>query len=284
MSANPFDQASRYLAKLDPPAFFAWLLRLGDDRFCFRGWIDARQVRFPGDPDRTCDTVAFLEEVLQIAPDPEMFGRAMGYLGSLYLQERPSETRGDRFCVGIVVVNLTGRGNCSREMAWPEASIRTHLGVCERNLAEEDAAATLAAVATGQTPALVLPLIPLMRGGDQEGIIAEWLRLASAEADARRRVEYGGLALVFAEAADRWSAWKKALEGWQMIQSKQVLEWQAQEKAQTVIEMLEARFGTLPEELEAAIRRILEIPRLKKFVPLAVKADSLEQFRKDAQL
>ena len=63
MAANPFDQASRYLAKLDPPAFLAWLLRLALSAFVFRRWLDTRLIRFPGEPDRACDTVAFLEDV-----------------------------------------------------------------------------------------------------------------------------------------------------------------------------------------------------------------------------
>src|SRR4051812_7170501 len=103
MSANPFDQASRYLAKLDPSSFLGWLLGLPPDAFRFRRWLDARQVRFPGEPDRTCDTVAVVEDLrrnnlpwaipveFQIAPDSEMFGRLLGYLGGLWLEVRPSD-------------------------------------------------------------------------------------------------------------------------------------------------------------------------------------------------
>ena len=47
MSANPFDQACRYLAKLDPIAFIAWLLGIPATQFAFRRWLDTRLLRFP---------------------------------------------------------------------------------------------------------------------------------------------------------------------------------------------------------------------------------------------
>ena len=240
MTPTPYDQACRYLAKLEPHAFVAWLLDLPSEQFRFRGWLDARRLTFPGEPDRTCDTVAFLENVgaggepwavpveFQIDPDAEMFGRLLGYLSGLYLELRPADNAGDRFRVGGVVVNLKGRGNSSRDMTWPAAGLVTRLGVRERNLASEDARATLDGILAGTVPAVVLPLISLMRGGGKEGIISDWLGRAAAEADSRRRADHGGLALIFAEAAKRRKVWAKALEGWNVTESKQVMEWQAQ--------------------------------------------------------
>jgi hypothetical protein len=217
-----------------------------------------------------------------------MFGRLLGYLGSLWLEERPSAERGDRFQVGGVVVNLTGTGKSSRQMHWPKAGLLTQLGVVERNLADLDADLLLADVAAGRAPALTLPLVPVMKGGGHSGIIAAWLKQASAEPDARRRAEYGGLALVFAEAARRLGLWKKALRGWNVKQSKQVLEWQAEaraeERAEMLLEVLEARFQDLPEDLVSALRALTNVARLKALVPLAVRSSSLEQFRQDAKL
>ena len=62
MASNPFDQACRYLARLEPAPFLAWLLGIAPDRLKFRGWLDTRTVRFPGDPELTCDTIAHLED------------------------------------------------------------------------------------------------------------------------------------------------------------------------------------------------------------------------------
>jgi hypothetical protein len=196
--------------------------------------------------------------------------------------------RDDGFQVDAVVVNLTGRGSTAQTVDWPEAGLLTRLGVVERNLAGEDAQAVLAAIAAGQAGRVVLPLIPLMQGGGEAGIMAEWVRLASAEPDARRRADFGGLALVFAEAAGCRAAWKQTLKEWNMIQSQQVLEWQAEaridERIAALLEVLEAKFGVVPAEIASAIRATTDIVRLKNWNALAAKAPSLEQFRHDTQL
>ena len=110
-----------------------------------------------------------------------MFGRALGYLGPLWLEYRPDPERGSRFWVSAIIVNLTGRGHTSQDMEWPEAGLRTTLQVKECDLAGLVAAETLQAVAEGKTAACVLPWIPLLTGGDEEGIIQRWLELARAE-------------------------------------------------------------------------------------------------------
>ena len=298
MASNPYDQECRYLAKLEPAPFLAWLLDLAPTAFHFRRWLDTRRVRFPGEPERTCDTVACIENVaagqqpwavpieFQIEPDPEMFGRLLGYLGELWLEERPSDTRGDRFCLGAVVVNLTGRGVSTRVMSWPEAGVLTHLGVRERNLAHEDARTTLDAIRAGSAPMVVLPLIPLMQRGGETGIITDWIALASTETDARRRSDFGGLALIFAEAAGCHAAWKKALEGWNVIQSKQVLEWQAQARTEThaadLLEALQERLGPLPTEVVEQVRSERDDTVLRRWFKLALHATTLNQFLKDS--
>jgi hypothetical protein len=122
-----------------------------------------------------------------------------------------------------------------------------------------------------------------MKGGDESGNIATWMELVSALPEARR-AEFTGLALVFAEAARRRGVWKKALGGWNVRQSKQVLEWQAEFGAEMLIEILESKFGKLPEDIDSALRALTSVPRLKGLGPLAARANSLEQFRKDTKL
>jgi hypothetical protein len=304
MAQNPFDQGCRYLVKMEPVGMLLWLLRLRPEQVHFHGWLDTRRLSFPGEPDRICDTVAFLEDVarggvpwavpveFQIEPDALMFGRLLGYLGSVWVELKPSAERGDRFQVGAVVVNLTGQGSTAREMDWPEAGLSTRLGVVERNLAQEEAGAVLAAVGAGEVSRVVLPFVPLMQGGGEAAIIQEWVRLASAEPDGRRRADYGGLALVFAEAAGCREAWKHALREWNMIQSQQVLEWQAEARVEgevkgqgeALLTVLEAKFGSVPREVASAIRATTDLNRLKSWLIHAGKAASLDQFRQDAQL
>ena len=45
MSTNPYDQASRYLAKLDPAGFLRWLAPGLVTTLSFRGWLDKVLVR-----------------------------------------------------------------------------------------------------------------------------------------------------------------------------------------------------------------------------------------------
>ena len=168
MAPNPYDQASRYAAKLDPPGFLRWLIKRLPPSVAFRGWLDTRTLPFPGEPDRVCDTVAGLIEPatanawwalpieFQRRPAAEMFGRMLEYLARLWLELRPPDQPSSRYSLAAVV-NLTGTGQSSRSMELGETGLRTCLWVAERNLAEEDAAATLAEIAAGRLACCLLP-------------------------------------------------------------------------------------------------------------------------------
>jgi hypothetical protein len=69
-----------------------------------------------------------------------------------------------------------------------------------------------------------------------------------------------------------------------MIQSKQVLEWQVQARANMLLEQLEERFGVLPEALSSAIRNTMDEAQLRRLGKLVVRVHSLDQFRQDAAL
>jgi hypothetical protein len=296
MPTNPFDQACRYLAHLDPVGLLCWLLKLSVTAFAFERWLNTRTIPFPGEPERTCDTVAFLRDLgrggipwavvveFQIEPDSLMFGRMLVYNGRVWMEIKPSPEVGDRFQMGAIVVNLTGKGVSGRTMAWPEAGLGLSLKKPDRNLCEYNAATVLRAIAAGRVAKVVLPFIPLMQRGAEDGIIRQWVKIASAETDDRLRSDYGALALIFAEAANASDVWKKALEGWSMIQSKQVLEWQAQALARMLTKQLEERFGALPEELSKAIRGTADETVLLRWGELVVRVDSLDEFRRGAGL
>lgn len=63
MAENYYDQASRFAAKLDAVGFLGWLLGLAPGDFTFRGWLDTRDLPFPGGTDRASDTVAYVADV-----------------------------------------------------------------------------------------------------------------------------------------------------------------------------------------------------------------------------
>jgi hypothetical protein len=286
-SANPFDKAARYAARgLDPVGFLAWALGVGA---VFRGWLETRRLTFPGQPDRTCDTVAHMEDdqdrpwavpvEFQLTPDPDMFGRLLGYLGLAWLDLRPDPERGSRFWIGAVVINLTGRGHTSQNLQWPAAGLQTNLQVRELDLASIRAADTLEAIAAGRTSAAVLPWIPLMTGGDDAGIIERWKELAATEPNSRRRADYGALALVFAEAADRQTVWRQALEGWNMIESKQVLEWQNETSRKHLRELLKERFGTIPQSVQQRIDATTDPDRLSAAVLQVLRINNPDELQ-----
>lgn len=284
MAVNRFDQASRYAAKLDPPGLLRWLLRW--HAFTFRGWLDTRSLPFPGEADRTCDTVACLTDdafpnrpwavplEFQTRPDSSMFGRFLEYLGRVWREIRP-EGRPRRYQVGAILVNLTGRRRtASRRMRLGQTRMLTRLGVVERCLARNAADQVLAGIASGQIGRCLLPWVPLMRGGGEAGIITQWVQLAQAEPSSRLRGDYGGLALVFAELTRFRQAWQQALGGWNVTESQQVLEWMAQGKAEgealgalqahrTLLRnLLEDRFGPLPADLLQRIEAMTDLERL----------------------
>ena len=294
-TTNHYDQASRYLAKRDPLGWLRWLLPRLTDAWEFDGWLDTRTIPFPGEPDRVCDTVGCLYEKaspgrrwalaleFQAQPDEAMFGRLLEYLGRLWRERRPTGDSPRRYDVVALVVNLTGRGDTARDLRLGRTGLRTCLRVAERNVATEDAGRTLRGIKAGRIARCVLAMIPLMQGGADPGIISQWRPLAEAEPDAGRRGDYGGLALVFAELAGCHAAWNEALRGWNVKQSKQVLEWQAEGelkgRAESVLHLLERRTGAaVPSDLAAKIRNTKDLATLKRLLDAADEVISLDEF------
>jgi hypothetical protein len=289
MTSNPYDQASRYLTKKNPVGILGWLL--------------GRSIPFPGEPDRVCETVAHLVDSrrteahwavpieFQLKPLGSMFGRLLEYVARLWLELGPT------FHVGAAVVNLTGRGNSSHSMALAGTALRTALQAAEKNLGDEDAKVTLQAIAAGVWDRCLLPWIPLMRGGDDASIIAQWKVLALAEPDVARRADFVGLALVFAEPAGCKPLWRQELMGWNMETSEQVLEWQAEAlekglaqgkaegKAEDLLKALRVRLGKkLPRKLQQTVLQTTDLHKLEQWFELALTAASLEAFRKATKL
>jgi hypothetical protein len=174
-----------------------------------------------------------------------------------------------------------------------DTGLRTQLAVLDCNMAEKVAQTVLAGIGAGTISPCLLPWIPLMRGGDEPGNIKRWAELASAEPDERRRGEYGGLALVFAEAAERKEIWKEALKEWNMKVSQQVLEWQAEaraegrvegraeERAEGILRWLNFRFpSSVPEDVAKSVRALRDLEKLKRLLDTAETTPSLDEFRR----
>jgi hypothetical protein len=298
-----YDQTSRFVLRLDAVPLLLWLLGTTAAEVRFVGWLDTRSVPWPGQPDRTCDTVAALRDraagdfpwavviEVQAEADPEMFGRLLQYLGAVWLGLRPAPLRGDRYGVGAVVINLTGKGQSGQAMRLGQTRVLTHLGVAEWNLAEMSAEELLAEVDGERAPTLALVRLPLMQKGGHPGIIREWLRLAAQETDKNKRKALG-LAVLFAEKAGHGQAWREALKGWDVVESQIVKEWTAQARAEgeikgaarALLRMLEGRFKALPDDLRTAIEAVADAGRLVDCIDHVQQSRTLHQFRQKAGL
>jgi hypothetical protein len=93
---------------------------------------------------------------------------------------------------------------------------------------------------------------------------------------------------MFAELAGRQDIWHQALEGWNVRESQQVLEWQAQVRAEAQVEtkrgalerVFRARFkAAVPPDLQAAIRHLKGLDDLDRWLDAAATAESLDEFR-----
>ena len=104
--------------------------------------------------------------------------------------------------------------------------------------------------------------------------------------------DYAGLALVFAEAASCRPVWQQTLQGWNVVQSQQVLEWMAEGEAKgevrgqvrSLLRVLRARFGTLPADLEAAIQAQSDLAQLDRWLDAASTTTTLTDFRQATSL
>ncbi len=139
----------------------------------------------------------------------------------------------------------------------------THLGVVERNLATESAADLLAEIEAGTRSRC---LLPWLAGGDDPTLIDRWKAAAEAEPDTRRRAEFRGLALVFAEKAGCDMVWEQKLAGWNVEESKVVNRWIAEAEARVLLRLGAQRFGVPPENTETVIRAIKDPARMERML------------------
>jgi hypothetical protein len=291
-----YDQAARYLLLRAGPLLLSWLLRLTPARLRFERWLPT-QLTLPGTRQRLCDGIAELADLqrgglpfaalleVQTAPDPTMTGRLLLAGGLLWLTVKPTQLPGDRYELVGIVLNLTGRGDATRQCVLGTAEWT--LRPVEVNLETLDAGELLEQIAVDQAPRELLALIPLLHGGGQAGIIQRWSELVSAETDLRRRADYA-LALVFAERVGLRDVWHDALKGFAMIESPLIAELLAgaktEAKVETLLRVLQKRYRELPEELTAAVRACTDSAQLERWLDVALEAETLAQFRQQAGL
>lgn len=297
-----FDVTARQTAKREPVGFFRWTLPRLDSALAFAGWLDTRTAPQLPEGELTCDALAefatagrpeipwiFVTE-FQTEPKEDDLERALEYMLRFRRERRPSSDRRLKYLVGGLLLSLTGPAQPDL-LAMPLPGMAEFgLGgrVVRMALREEDAAATLARVASEELSRCVLPWVSLMRGGGQSAIIEEWKRLADLEPDQQVRLQYAAAARVFAELPGVRLQWEQALEGWNVLESQQVLEWQAEavlksQKA-NVLRLLEKRCkAPVPSDLVKAIHATQDINLLLRWFDAAVEANTFDDFRAATQ-
>ena len=301
-----YDQAARFLLRQGGGPLLAWLLEEPPEALRFRRWLDS-VLTMPGTKERLCDAIARVETPdgeplallveVQTRPDASMFGRLGVAGGILWETVRPDDLPGGRYGLMALVVNLTGNGSSGR--TFRRASSLWEISPCERDLAEEDAAEVIAGVAAGTIPQEMLAFVPAMQNGGEAAIIATWLDLARREPDRRKRGVLT-LVLVFAELTDCADASLKALEGFDVMESKIVNEWKAEArregyekgerqgvekgerlaKVEMILRLVQKRYGEVPEELGRAIRACDDKAKFEAWLDATVTASSLDDFRR----
>jgi hypothetical protein len=97
------------------------------------------------------------------------------------------------------------------------------------------------------------------------------------------------MALVFAELAGCAEVWKRALKGWNMIQSQQIREWQEEARLETRLETtrqvllraLELRFpGAMSRRFRKRVEASDDLEELKRWFDAALTTQDWPTFSK----
>jgi hypothetical protein len=285
---NDYDKAGRYLVKRDPEGQFSWLLVSSE--LSFHTWIDARRVVLPNQHDLTNDLVAAIRrgEVLEaICLELEAEARADALLRlHRYLAVLWSEPAGQDSlplsCVNGVILDLTGR-SAARALSLRSVIIPAcHLEftVLRRHLVDENAAQVVAGVAAGTISPWVLGWVPLMRRGEESGIIGQWREAAQRLLpDKRDRADLGTVALTFATLAGCRAAWDQGLRGWSMLTSPLWDEIRATGRIEgvrmTVLRQGRQKFHRAPSrKQQKALEAVTDLAQLEALADRLLTVDS----------
>jgi hypothetical protein len=295
-----FDQAARYAARAEPDVVLARLLRESGLAVTFREWLDTRTVPLPGGSDRTADLVAAADDPtaaerpwlfvleFQAQVDADKLDVTREEVAILRSRVRFGHDLRGKYKVGAGLIYLWDR--CPEEtvdMRFPDGSGTRHAPRIW-NVAEDNAAETLDAVAGGAASWGMVFWVPLMAGGADEAIIARWKDVAVAKVENRtRRGDLAEVALVFAELAGRRIAWNRALEDFDMLESQVVQEWVAKgaargalkDRRELLLRALNKRFpGVVPADVTKLINEQESLDLLGTWFDATMDANTFDDF------
>ncbi len=293
-----FDQAARFAAQADPEAAVRRVLALCGAALPFREWLDTRTIPLPGGPERTADLVAALEDQagepsllvfeFQSQHDPDKLDVTLEEAAILRGHARHGPDRKGKYRVLTALVYLQGRcPEAVLDMTLPGGFGTRHAPLVW-NIAEDNAPATLEAVADGRLSWGMLFWVPLMAEGQQDAVIARWREVVTDKVpEPRTRGNLVGIALVFAELAGRRAEWERGLEGFEMTESQVVNEWinkgkaegKLEERQRNLLRTLTIRFpGAVTDEIIRLVNRQDSLSLLDDWAQAALQTSTIEQF------
>lgn len=308
MSLSDFDQAARYLIKLDPVTTLGWILPKLGSGLQFQRWLETQSISYPGESERRCDTVMELVSETgtvppwaivvdsQTRPDSSMMGRLLEYLALLYRILRHGPHGKDAYQVGAMLLNLTGpTQNSELEMALSgEPEVGLHFKVKTLTLEKTSAENHLQIVEEKKAWAL-LPWTALMENGSEPETIQKWEELAKQEPDHRRRSDIGFLTRIFARLRPGAELWEELLKEWNVEQSTLLREWmdkgreegrvegqvkgEAKGKRESLLDVIQRWGDPVPEDLRKLIEQENDLDQLSQWFRQALAATSVDEIR-----
>ena len=292
-----FDQTSRYAAKADPAYVPTRLAASSGLNVEFVRWYDTRSITPPAGSDRTADLIAemsspvgpwLLVVELQSRPDPAKLESSLEQVAALRVRERVPGDASVRYRVIAGVACMTGRQPADiLDMTAPDGRGTRH-SVRVWNLADDDAASELGAVAQGRAGWGTLFWVPLMRGGGEADVISRWREVLDLViVDPKRRGDVAFIADVFASLAGRAPAWRRKMQGIELTESDVVNEWILKGAAQEAIArsqllllgVLRKRFpAQVSSDVVALVADQDSVDRLFEWMMSAATAETFEGF------
>jgi hypothetical protein len=196
----------------------------------------------------------------------------------------------DRYHFALALVFLTTVPEQTRQddaLPGHEDEVFFKVGPRVLPLARESAVALLDQIAQNPAWRPLLAWISLMQGGQTLGVVERWRSLAEQETDEVLRKTLGSLVLTFAQLTDSEEVWRKGLEGFAMKESTLAREWRMEGRVETrredLLRVLRARFpGVALGDVEARVHAEQRPDELSRWFDLALRAASLDDFRRDA--
>jgi hypothetical protein len=295
-----FDEAARQACKVDGPGLTQWLDRFAPEPMAadFASWDDTRRTAWPGGPERTDDVVCVLRRradgkpahlVVEVETEPRPDGLARLGVYELLMAVEVRAVLEDGPPVYGALIRLTGsrKGGplgLTRSASEPGVLVKP----IEVWLADLSAAETLAQVEGGEVPRCILPLVVLMGGGGEPGLVERWKAAAGGEPDGEKRAAYRAFALVFAELIPELVNWQRGLEGWEVRESQYIKGFEdrgeqkgklAQARAD-MLRVLRSRVGTpAPEPIRLAIEGTNDLGTLDRWFDVALSVTSWDEFQ-----